>query len=170
MSLYLIPFCKFTFFTQNRVEPKNGMNGTLNKVMLIGYLGDDVKLHYFKSDSCIGKFPLATNEIYINKETGEKITSTEWHNIVVRNKAAELCEKYLSKGDKICIEGRIKSRQWQAEDGSTKYITEIQAIDFTFLTTKKETDTNKVHKSVELEKNSNFDNENKGLPVNDLPF
>jgi single-strand DNA-binding protein len=146
------------------------MNGTLNKVMLIGYLGDDVKMHYFKSDSCIGKFPLATNEIYINKETGEKVTSTEWHNIVVRNKAAELCEKYLSKGDKVYIEGRIKSRQWQAEDGSTKYITEIQAIDFTFLTTKKETENNKGHKSVETEKNTNFDVENKGLPINDLPF
>ena len=116
------------------------MNSTLNKVMLIGHLGDDVKMHYFKSDSCIGKFPLATNEIYINKETGEKITSTEWHNIVVRNKAAELCEKYLSKGDKVFIEGRIKSRQWQTEEGSTKYTTEIQVTEFTFLTTKKESE------------------------------
>ena len=146
------------------------MNSTLNKVMLIGHLGDDVKIHYFKSDSCIGKFPLATNETYFNKETGEKITSTEWHNIVVKNKAAELCEKYLSKGDKVYIEGRIKSRQWQAEDGSIKYITEIQAIDFTFLTTKKEIDGSKEIKSVESTKNANFDTQNNGFPVNDLPF
>ena len=146
------------------------MNSTLNKVMLIGHLGDDVKIHYFKSDSCIGKFPLATNETYINKETGEKITSTEWHNIVVKNKAAELCEKYLSKGDKVYIEGRIKSRQWQAEDGSIKYITEIQAIDFTFLTTKKEIDGGKEIKSVESTKNANFDTQNNDFPVNDLPF
>ena len=146
------------------------MNSTLNKVMLTGHLGDDVKMHYFKSDSCIGKFPLATNETYINKETGEKVTSTEWHNIVVRNKAAELCEKYLSKGDKIYIEGRIKSRQWQAEDGTLKYITEIQAIDFTFLTTKKETEANRENKSVEPAKNGNFDATNNGLPINDLPF
>jgi single-strand DNA-binding protein len=145
------------------------MNSTLNKVMLIGHLGDDVKMHYFKSDSCIGKFPLATNETYINKETGEKITSTEWHNIVVRNKAAELCEKYLSKGDKVYIEGRIKSRQWQAEDGSTKYITEIQAVDFTFLTTKKEIEGSKDNKSVEPTKNANFDPQNNGFPENDLP-
>ena len=135
------------------------MNSTLNKVMLIGHLGDDVKMHYFKSDSCIGKFPLATNETYINKETGEKITSTEWHNIVVRNKAAELCEKYLSKGDKIYVEGRIKSRQWQAEDGQTKYTTEIQVTEFTFLTTKKETELNKqqVPSIPESNKNTNFD-------------
>lgn len=116
------------------------MNGTLNKVMLIGHLGDDVKLHYFEGGNCIGRFPLATNEVYINKQTNEKITSTEWHNLVVRNKAAEICEKYLSKGDKIYIEGRIKSRQWQAEDGTTKYTTEIQVTEFTFLTTKKELD------------------------------
>ncbi|MFP9112333.1 single-stranded DNA-binding protein [Flavobacterium sp. RHBU_3] len=116
------------------------MNGTLNKVMLIGHLGDDVKLHYFEGGNCIGRFPLATNEVYINKQTNERITSTEWHNLVVRNKAAEICEKYLSKGDKIYIEGRIKSRQWQGEDGTTKYTTEIQVTEFTFLTTKKEYD------------------------------
>ena len=116
------------------------MNGTLNKVMLIGHLGDDVKLHYFEGGNCIGRFPLATNEVYINKQTNEKITSTEWHNLVVRNKAAEICEKYLTKGDKIYVEGRIKSRQWQAEDGTTKYTTEIQVTEFTFLTTKKDLD------------------------------
>ncbi len=115
-------------------------NGTLNKVMLIGHLGDEVKMHYFDGGNCIGRFPLATNEIYINKQTGEKINSTEWHNIVVRNKAAELCEKYLSKGDKIYVEGRIKSRQWQTEDGVTKNAIEIQATEFQFLNTKKNTD------------------------------
>jgi len=114
------------------------MIGTLNKVMLIGHLGDDVKMHYFEGGNCIGRFPLATNEVYINKSTGEKLTSTEWHNIVVRNKAAELCEKYLTKGDKIYIEGRIKSRQWQSEDGVTKYTTEIQVTEFVFLSLKKE--------------------------------
>ncbi|MCG2610907.1 single-stranded DNA-binding protein [Flavobacterium sp. SM15] len=114
------------------------MNGTLNKVILIGHLGDDVKMHYFEGGNCIGRFPLATNEVYINKTTGEKITSTEWHNLVVRNKAAEICEKYLTKGDKIYVEGRIKSRQWQTEEGTTKYTTEIQVTEFTFLNTKKE--------------------------------
>ena len=88
----------------------------------------------------------------------------------MKNKAAELCEKYLSKGDKVYIEGRIKSRQWQAEDGSIKYITEIQAIDFTFLTTKKEIDGGKENKSVEPTKNANFDTQNNDFPVNDLPF
>ena len=145
------------------------MNGTLNKVMLIGYLGEDVKMHYFEGGNCIGRFQLATNEVYINKSTNEKITSTEWHNLVVRNKAAELCEKYLSKGDKIYVEGRIKSRQWQAEDGSTKSTTEIQVTEFTFLSTKKGNEDIKPIPSPELLKNTNFDPENNGAPENDLP-
>lgn len=119
------------------------MNETMNKVILIGHLGDDIKMHYFEGGNCIGRFPLATNEVYINKTTNEKIASTEWHNLVVRNKAAELCEKYLSKGDKIYVEGRIKSRQWQTEDGQTKYTTEIQVTEFIFLNLKKDQDANK---------------------------
>ena len=146
------------------------MNGTLNKVMLIGHLGDEVKMHYFEGGNCIGRFQLATNEVYVNKTTNEKITSTEWHSLVVRNKAAELCEKYLSKGDKIYVEGRLKSRQWQAEDGSTKYTTEIQVTEFTFLSTKKDNQNNKQTQNLESIKNANFDTQNNGLPINDLPF
>lgn len=114
------------------------MSGTLNKVMLIGHLGDDVKMHYFDGGGSIGRFPLATNESYTNKSTGEKVSNTEWHNIVVRNKAAEICEKYLSKGDRIYLEGRIKTRKWTGEDGADRYSTEVNVNDFTFLTTKKD--------------------------------
>ena len=114
------------------------MSGTLNKVMLIGHLGDEVKMHYFDGGNCIGRFPLATNETYTNKQTNERVTNTEWHNIVVRNKAAEICEKYLSKGDKVYIEGRLKTRKWQDDKGADRYSTEIQCNDFTFLTTKNE--------------------------------
>ncbi|MFC4723114.1 single-stranded DNA-binding protein [Geojedonia litorea] len=118
------------------------MSGTLNKVMLIGHLGDEVKMHYFEGGGCIGRFPLATNETYTNKQTNERVTNTEWHNIVVRNKAAEICEKYLTKGDRVYIEGRIKTRKWQDESGQDRYSTEIQCTDFTFLTTKSESQGN----------------------------
>lgn len=106
--------------------------------MLIGHLGDEVKTHYFEGGNCIARFPLATNESYTNKQTGERVTNTDWHNIVVRNKAAEICEKYLGKGDKIYVEGRLKNRQWQGEDGNTRYTTEVHVQEFTFLSTKKE--------------------------------
>ncbi len=114
------------------------MSGTLNKVMLIGHLGDEVKMHYFEGGGCIGRFPLATNETYVNKQTNERVSNTEWHNIVVRNKAAEICEKYLTKGDKVYIEGRIKTRKWQDDKGMDRFSTEIQCKDFTFLSTKNE--------------------------------
>ena len=114
------------------------MSGTLNKVMLIGHLGDEVKMHYFDDKNCVGRFPLATNETYTNKQTNERVSNTEWHNIVVRNKAAEICEKYLSKGDKVYVEGRIKTRKWTDDKGMERYSTEIQCTDFTFLTNKNE--------------------------------
>jgi single-strand DNA-binding protein len=115
------------------------MSGTLNKVMLIGHTGDAVKMHYFEGGGCVGRFPLATNETYTNKQTNERVTNVEWHNIVLRNKAAEICEKYLNKGDRVYIEGRIKTRKWQDDTGNDRYSTEIQCTDFTFLTSKNET-------------------------------
>lgn len=114
------------------------MAGTVNKVILIGHTGDEVKMKYFEGGNCIGRFPLATNEEYVNRSTGERVSNTEWHNCVVRNKAAEVCEKYLKKGDKVYIEGRIKNRQWTGEDGQQRYTTEIQVQEFTFLTPKGE--------------------------------
>ncbi len=114
------------------------MAGTLNKVMLIGHTGDEVKMTYFEGGNSIGRFPLATNEDYVNKSTGERVSNTEWHTIVVRNKGAEICEKYLKKGDKVYIEGRIKTRKWQDDKGIERYATEIQCIDFTFLSPKNE--------------------------------
>ena len=139
------------------------MSGTLNKVMLIGHLGDDVKMHYFEGGGCIARFPLATNESYVSKQTNERITNTEWHNIVLRNKAAEICEKYLSKGDKIYVEGRIKSRKWQDDAGNDRYSTEIQVNDFTFFTTKKDGGTENNSKSAP-ETNHNSSNESDDLP------
>ncbi len=112
------------------------MSGTLNKVMLIGHLGDEVKIHRFEDGGCVGRFPLATNETYLNKQTNEKVSNTEWHNVVLRNKAAEICEKYLSKGDKVYIEGRIKTRKWQDDKGNDRYSTEINCTEFTFLSNK----------------------------------
>ena len=134
------------------------MSGTLNKVMLIGHLGDDVKMKHFDGGGCIGRFPLATNETYTNKSTNEKVTNTDWHNIVVRNKAAEICLKYLSKGDRIYVEGKIKNRKWKADDGSDRYTTEINVDQFTFLTTKKNSES------------QNPINEDSNLNDQDLPF
>ncbi|WP_431133492.1 single-stranded DNA-binding protein [Psychroserpens mesophilus] len=147
------------------------MSGTLNKVMLIGHLGDEVKMHYFDGGNCVGRFPLATNETYTNKQTNERVTNTEWHNIVVRNKAAEICEKYLSKGDKVYIEGRLKTRKWQDEKGNDRYSTEIQCTDFTFLSNKNETQAGgSGHESESNQAMSNPTSQPVAEDNDDLPF
>ncbi len=112
------------------------MNGTLNKVILIGNVGDDVKIHQFDDQNKIGRFPLATSESYTARDSGEKVTQTDWHNIVVRNKVAEIFEKYVKKGDKLYVEGKLKTRKWQDQNGQDRYTTEIIVNEFTFLTPK----------------------------------
>ena len=144
------------------------MSGSLNKVMLIGNLGDDVKMHHFEGGGCIGRFPIATNETYNNKVTGEKISNTEWHNIVVKNKAAEICEKYLKKGDKIYVEGRIKTRKWQSEDGVQRYSTEIHVSDFNFLNTKN--DIGSENKEADISNTAPNPNQIPTDNSDDLPF
>jgi len=150
------------------------MAGTLNKVMLIGHLGDEVKMHYFEGGGSIGRFPLATNESYTNKQTNERVTNTEWHNIVVRNKGAEICEKYLSKGDRVYIEGRLKTRKWQDDKGNDRYSTEIHCTDFKFLTTRKESEGNSpVQPQQQVQKpqpQQDSVNEPIGEKDDDLPF
>lgn len=148
------------------------MSGTLNKVMLIGHLGDEVKMHYFDDKNCVGRFPLATNETYTNKQTNERISNTEWHNIVVRNKAAEICEKYLTKGDKVYIEGRIKTRKWTDDKGMERYSTEIQCTDFTFLTNKNEQPQSQQFDSSGKTSQSHQPEQNTVVPDgdDDLPF
>lgn len=143
------------------------MTGTLNKVILIGHLGDDVKIHNFEGGGCIGRFPLATNESYTNKQTNEKVTNTEWHNIVVRNKAAEICQKYLSKGDKVYVEGRIKTRKWQDDKGIDRYSTEVNCQEFTFLNTKNETNPSSSNTQVQVESKPNVESASEN---DDLPF
>ena len=137
------------------------MNGTVNKVVLIGHLGDDVKMHYFDDSSCIGRFPLATNEVYLNKKTNEKVNNTDWHNIVVRNKGAEICEKYLKKGDKVYVEGKIRNRKWTDDKGIERFSTEIICSDFTFLTPK---DTTNSVSPQNVNSSNSFNKED------DLPF
>ncbi|PIE48427.1 MAG: single-stranded DNA-binding protein [Flavobacteriales bacterium] len=146
------------------------MSNTLNKVTLIGHLGDEVKIHYFDSSHAVGRFPLATHEEYKSRD-GNKVKTTEWHNIVVHNKLAELCEKSITKGDKIYCEGRIKTRQWTRDNGDTRYITEIHVHDLIFLSHKKADQKNlqssehqKVVKRPE-QPDVNTDN-----PEDDLPF
>jgi len=147
------------------------MRGSLNKVMLIGNLGDAVKMHHFDGGGCIGRFSIATNESYTNKTTGEKVSNTEWHNVVVKNKAAEICEKYLKKGDKIYVEGKIKTRKWQSEDGIQRYSTEIHVTEFNFLSSKNDSSSDSNFNSDDDHQNESIKDDNQAdNQADDLPF
>lgn len=146
------------------------MAGTVNKVILIGHLGDEIKMHYFEGGNAIGRFPIATNESYTNKQTGEKVTTTDWHNIVVKNKLAEICEKYLTKGDKVYCEGKLKNKQWEQE-GVKRYATEVHVTEMTFLSTKKSLEKPATQMSPENQTTTPATKKNVSPEINDdLPF
>ena len=104
------------------------MAASMNKVILMGNLGKAPETRTLESGTVMSRFPLATSETYKNRKSGEKTNHTEWHNIVLWRGLAEVAEKYLNKGDKILIEGRIRSRSWEdKESGQIRFITEILA-------------------------------------------
>jgi single-strand DNA-binding protein len=97
----------------------------INKVILVGNLGKDPEVRYLEGGTAVANFPIATSETYKDKKSGEKKTSTEWHNIVLWRGLAEIAEKYLKKGAQVYIEGKLRTRQWQDKDGNNRYSTEI---------------------------------------------
>src|SRR5215213_1904383 len=106
----------------------------INKVILVGNVGKDPEVKYLEGGVAVAKFPLATSEVYKNKE-GQRVESTEWHNIVMWRGLAEVAEKYVRKGKQLYIEGKIKTRQY-GEDNNKKYFTEILADTMTMLGTR----------------------------------
>lgn len=109
----------------------------LNKVMLIGRLGRDPEIRYSQQGTAVVNFSIATSEQWTDKNTGDRQERTEWHRIVVFGKQAEVCEKYLSKGSQIYVEGRLQTRNYE-KDGQTHYITEIVVANFQFLSSRQE--------------------------------
>jgi single-strand DNA-binding protein len=97
----------------------------INKVILVGNLGKDPEVRYLEGGTAVANFPIATSETYKDKNSGEKKTNTEWHNIVLWRGLAEIAEKYLKKGAQVYIEGKLKTRQWQDKEGNNRYSTEI---------------------------------------------
>ncbi len=104
----------------------------VNKVILVGHVGKDPEVRHLDSNVSVANFSLATSDTYTNK-SGEKVTTTEWHNIVCWRDLASRAENYVRKGRLIYLEGKIRTRSYDAQDGSKKYITEILADSFQLL-------------------------------------
>ncbi|MCB9170971.1 MAG: single-stranded DNA-binding protein [Flavobacteriales bacterium] len=105
----------------------------VNKVILIGNLGADPEVRHLQNGATVANFRLATSETYKDRQTGEKREQTEWHNVVAWRGLGEITEKYLRKGSKVYVEGKLRTRQWQDRDGNARYTTEVQADNMTLL-------------------------------------
>lgn len=100
------------------------MNTLRNKVQLIGNLGNDPEIITLDSGKKLAKFSIATNESYKNQK-GERITDTQWHNIVAWGKTAEIVENFVGKGKEVAIEGKLTTRMWEDKEGQKRYTTEV---------------------------------------------
>jgi len=132
----------------------------VNKVILVGNLGKDPEVRYLDNGVAVANFSLATTENYKNKE-GERVSQTEWHNIVLWRGLAEVAEKYLVKGSSVYLEGKIKTRKWEDKEGVTRYSTEILGDNMTMLGGK-----SSAQKTSEENISSTSESESK----DDLPF
>ena len=103
------------------------MAGSVNKVILLGNLGKDPEVRRLENGAVVASFSIATSEVYTDKTSGEKKELTDWHDIVVWRGLAEVAEKYIKKGYKVYVEGKLKKRSWQDKEGTTRYTTEIIA-------------------------------------------
>lgn len=105
----------------------------VNKVILIGNLGADPEVRHLQNGAAVANFRIATSETYKDRQTGEKREQTEWHSIVAWRGLAEITERFLRKGSKVYVEGKLRTRKWQDKDGIERYTTEVHADEMTML-------------------------------------
>lgn len=143
---------------------------SVNKVILVGNVGKDPEVRHLEGGASVASFPLATSETYKNK-TGEKVTTTEWHNIVAWRGLAEISEKYVKKGSQIYIDGRIRTRSYDDKDGNKRYITEIIADTLRLLGKRSDSESSSADSSFDPDKTSpESDLSNDQSEQDDLPF
>lgn len=146
---------------------------SVNKVILIGNIGKDAEVRHLDKDRAVAQFPIATSESYT--KNGERITTTDWHNIVAWGNLAEFAGNYLKKGKQIYVEGRLKSRSYEDKDGVKKYVTEIVADSIQLLGKKESDDDQKNNNNYQNQGNASSpgtknDDIYSSEPEDDLPF
>jgi len=115
------------------------MGKGINKVILIGNLGKDPETRYMPNGGAVTNVVIATSESWKDKETGQKKEETEWHKLVFFNRLGEIAGEYLKKGSKVYVEGKLKTRKWQDQNGNDRWSTEIIASELQMLDSKAET-------------------------------
>ncbi len=144
---------------------------SVNKVILVGNVGRDPEVRYLENGVAVAKFPLATSDNYKNKN-GERVSNTEWHNIVAWRGLAEIAEKYVKKGNQLFIEGKLVSRSWDDKEGNKRYITEVIVSNMQMLDKRNQSSDNSNNNTevVEEQKTEQATENNDMSVEDDLPF
>jgi single-strand binding protein len=131
----------------------------MNKVMLIGYVGKEPEVHYYDADQCVASFPLATTERGYTLANGTKVPDhTDWHDIVLFKNLSKYAEKYIHKGDKLYVEGRVRYRNYDDKKGIRRQVTEIYVDSLEWLATSKKNEVSNVGTDDPLPMTDNIDN------------
>lgn len=144
----------------------------VNKVILVGNLGRDPEIRNLDNGVKLARFSLATTESYRDRD-GNRVDKTEWHNIVLWRGLADVAEKYLQKGNQVYIEGKLQTRQWQDQDGNTRYTTEIVGDNMTMLGSRRDPANSTPMPEPPMESHTaseKQEEENIEMPDDDLPF
>jgi len=140
----------------------------INKVILVGNLGQDPEIKYTAGGAAVTTLSLATSESWKDKDTGTDQEKTEWHRVVLWRRLAEIAGEYLKKGSKVYIEGQLQTRKWE-QDGQTRYTTEVIGRDMQFLDSRGSSSDNSSYENSNQEMGSQ-DLPDSGITDDDLPF
>ena len=141
----------------------------INKVILVGNLGQDPEIKYTAGGAAVTTLSIATSDSWKDKDSGMDQERTEWHRVVLWRRLAEIAGEYLKKGSKVYIEGQLQTRKWEQE-GQTRYTTEIIARDMQFLDSRGSSNTSSTQKSSEMNDQSAADVPDSAIDDDDIPF
>ena len=146
------------------------MSRGVNKVILVGNLGQKPEMRYTATQSAVANLSLATTESWKDKETGEMRDKTEWHRVVYFGKLAEIVEKYLDRGSKVYVEGKLQTRKWQDKSGADRWTTEIVGNELTMLDSRSGSQQNEFNQDDNSSMGMNDSQDAGGLTDDDIPF
>ena len=146
------------------------MSRGVNKVILVGNLGQKPEMRYTATQSAVANLSIATTESWKDKESGEMRDKTEWHRVVFFGKLAEIVEKYLDKGSSVYVEGKLQTRKWQDKNGADRWTTEIVGNELTMLGSRSQNDTGMSNKNQTESPFPSEDDSGSGLTDDDIPF
>lgn len=164
------------------------MSKGVNKVIIVGRIGNDIELKTFHNNGCMCTLSIATTEVWKDRNTHEQKEHTEWHRVILNNRLAEIASQYLRKGSQVYIEGKLKTRKWQNQMGMDQYTTEIKAFEMQMLDSARATNNNNnepytiennginnsqpAHyvQKIQHKKHNQFPETRRNDPLDDIPF